>query len=209
MDSGCTYHMCFNKEWFFNFEELDGGVVYMGNNDALQATGIGSIRLRCHDGTTRILTEVRYVPNLKKNLISLGTLESKGYTVTIRDGILKVVSGALVVLKGVRKNNLYYFKGSTVIGTVAVTAGEDKDSEVTRLWHMRLGHPGEKALQNLVKQGVLKGARLCKLEFCEHCVLGKQSKVKFGTAIHNTEGILDYIHSDVWGPTRETSLGGG
>ena len=32
--------------------------------------------------------------------------------------------------------------------------------------------------------------------------------MKFGTAIHNTEGILDYIHTDVWGPTKTASLGG-
>ena len=40
-----------------------------------------------------------------------------------------------------------------------------------------------------MKQGLLKGANSCKLEFCEHCV-------------------LDYVHSDVWGPTKITSLGG-
>ena len=32
--------------------------------------------------------------------------------------------------------------------------------------------------------------------------------MKFGTAIHNTKGILDYIHTDVWGPTKTASLGG-
>ena len=32
--------------------------------------------------------------------------------------------------------------------------------------------------------------------------------MKFGTTIHNTEGILDYIHTDVWGPTKTASLGG-
>ena len=57
-------------------------------------------------------------------------------------------------------------------------------------------------------QGLLKGAKTCKLDFCEQCVLGKQKMVKFGTAIHNTEGILDYIHTDVWGPTKTASLGG-
>ena len=30
-DSGCTYHMCPIREWFFEFQEVDGGVVYMGN----------------------------------------------------------------------------------------------------------------------------------------------------------------------------------
>ena len=73
---------------------------------------------------------------------------------------------------------------------------------------MRLGHAGEKSLQMLAMQGLLKGAKTCKLDFCEQCVLGKQKRVKFGTAIHNTEGILDYIHTDVWGPTKTASLGG-
>ncbi|KAG8480687.1 hypothetical protein CXB51_025275 [Gossypium anomalum] len=85
---------------------------------------------------------------------------------------------------------------------------KDADLEATKLWHMRLGQAGEKALQNLTKQGLLKGANSCKLEFCEHCVLGKQTRVKFGSAIHNTKGILDYVHNDVWGPTKVASLGG-
>ena len=73
---------------------------------------------------------------------------------------------------------------------------------------MRLGHTGEKSLQTLSMQGLLKGAKTCKLDFYEQCVLGKQKRVKFGTAIHNTEGILEYIHIDVWGPTKTASLEG-
>lgn len=38
---------------------------------------------------------------------------------------------------------------------------------------MCLGHASEKALHNL-KQGLLKGAKLSKFDFCKHCVLGKQ-----------------------------------
>ncbi|MBZ2164386.1 GAG-pre-integrase domain-containing protein, partial [Alteromonas stellipolaris] len=78
----------------------------------------------------------------------------------------------------------------------------------SRLWHMRLGHTGEKFLQTLAKQGLLKGEKTCKMEFCEHCVLGKKTKVKFGTAIKQTKRILDYIHTDVWGPSKNASLGG-
>jgi len=43
----------------------------------------------------------------------------------------------------------------------------------------------------------LKDAKTCKMEFCEHCVLSKKTKVKFGTTIHSTKEILDYIHADV------------
>ena len=66
----------------------------------------------------------------------------------------------------------------------------------------------KKTLQTLVKQGLLKVTNSCQLKICEHCVLGKQIRVKFGSVIHDTKGILDYIHSDVWGPTKTTSLGG-
>ena len=82
MDSGCSYHMCPIREWFFEFQKLDEGVVYMGNDNTCKIAGIGSIKLRSHDGSTRILRDVRYVPKLKKNLISLGSLESKGLVVT-------------------------------------------------------------------------------------------------------------------------------
>ena len=91
-------------------------------------------------------------------------------------------------------------KGSTVTGKVATSTDTDDDS--TRLWHMRLRHTGKKSLQALVNQGLLKGARTCKLDFCEHCVIGKKTKVKFGTVTHCTEGILDYVHIDVWGLPR-------
>ncbi|XP_070679414.1 uncharacterized mitochondrial protein AtMg00300-like [Malus domestica] len=156
------------------------------------------------------LTGVRYVPILKKNLISLGTLEAKGFRFHSDRHTLKVTYGALVVMKASRCGHLYLLQGSTVTSEASVVSENMgiSDSNTTRLWHMRLGHAGEKALQGLVKKGLLKGATTCKLDFCEHCVLGKQTRVKFGTAIHQTNGILDYVHSDVWGPTKTPYLSG-
>ena len=209
LDSACSHHMCPNRDWFFDFREMGGEVVYTANDNPLMTNGIGSIRLKNQDGSTRVLTDVRYVPSLMKNLISVGALESKGFTVIAKDGVMKIISGALVIMKGIRKsNNLYYYHGSTIIGTAAVTSSDDQEFEVAKLWHMRLGHPGEKSLKLLIDQGLLKGVHAHKLDFCEHCVKGKQTRVKFGTAIHNTKGILDYVHSDVWGPSKTASLGG-
>ena len=209
LDSGCSHHMTSNREWFFDFKEKEGGVVYTADETTLATNGVGSIRLRNQDGSIRILTDVRYVPELKKNLISVGVLESMGYKVSAYNGVMKIISGALVLVKGIRKNNnLYYYQGNAVVGVAAVASSDDRELKVTRLWHMRLGHAGEKSLNLLMNQGLLKGASVCKLDFCEHCVKGKQTRVKFGTAIHDTKGILDYVHSDVWGPSKTTSLGG-
>ena len=62
---------------------------------------------------------------------------------------------------------------------------------------MRLEHAGEKVLHTLIKQCLLKGANSCKLEFYEYFVLGNQIKIKFGSTIHVTKRILDYVHNDV------------
>jgi 5'-3' exoribonuclease 2 len=73
---------------------------------------------------------------------------------------------------------------------------------------MRLGHMSELGLAVLSKRGLLHGHSISKLDFCEHCVFGKHKRVKFNTATHSSKGILDYVHSDLWGPSRKPSLGG-
>lgn len=55
---------------------------------------------------------------------------------------------------------------------------------------------------------MLGGHKIGKLDFCEHCVYGKQCRVRFTTAIHRTKGTLDYINSDLWGPSSTLSKGG-
>ena len=64
------------------------------------------------------------------------------------------------------------------------------------------------ALRELSKQGVLGQDKIESLSFCEECVLGKSSRVKFITEVHNSKGTLDYIHADLWGPTQTAFLGG-
>ena len=63
-DSAFSFHMCFRKKWLFNFTELDGGIVYLADNQPCKIAGIGSISLKNHDGSTRVLTDIRYIPKL-------------------------------------------------------------------------------------------------------------------------------------------------
>ncbi|XP_020243104.1 uncharacterized protein LOC109821325 [Asparagus officinalis] len=50
----------------------------MGNNHAYKTVGLGDIKIRMHDGVVRTLTDVRHVPDLQKNLISVGASDSVG-----------------------------------------------------------------------------------------------------------------------------------
>jgi len=82
------------------------------------------------------------------------------------NGILKVTKESMVVMKDVRNKMFYYLKGSTVTCVLAATV--DSDDDAIKLWHIRLGHAGEKSMQALAKQGLLKSTQTCKIEFCEH-----------------------------------------
>ena len=96
------------------------------------------------DRQVQTLTNVRHVPDLKKNLLSLG-----GYKFSSADEGIKVTRGSMMTLKGERTANLYKLTGSIIIGDASV-ATEKKDT--TRLWHMRLGHISERDLQVLHKR---------------------------------------------------------
>ncbi|KAH9727063.1 retrovirus-related pol polyprotein from transposon TNT 1-94-like protein [Citrus sinensis] len=173
-------------------EGSDYSLLVMGNDQPCRTMGIGTIRLKMIDGMIRELKEVRFVPALKKNLISVGALEAKCYKVTIEDGIMKFTHGAMMILQGLRCHNLYYLKGGTTDEANFIEA----HSDTTKLWHVRLRHVGEKSLQTLMRQGLLKGTKTYKLNFCEHCIVGKKTRVKFGTANHDTREIIEYVHSD-------------
>ncbi|KAG8486938.1 hypothetical protein CXB51_020500 [Gossypium anomalum] len=98
--------------------------------------------------------------------------------------------------------------GSTVTGDAAVPSSSLSDGDITKLWHMRLGHMSENGMVELSKRGLLDGQGICKLNFCEHYVFGKQKRVRFTRGIHNMKGTLEYIHSDLCGPSRVPSRGG-
>ena len=93
---GCSFHMTPHKEFFSTYEKVDGGSVTLGNDDTCKVVGIGSIAIKMHDGVIRVLNDVRHVPGLKKNLISLGTLDIHGCRCTCEGGVLKITKGSLI-----------------------------------------------------------------------------------------------------------------
>ncbi|KAG8481358.1 hypothetical protein CXB51_026131 [Gossypium anomalum] len=158
LDSGCTFHMSPNRDWFTTYETVSEGVVLTENNASCKITGVGTIKVKMFDGIVRILSDVRHVPELKRNLISLSTLDSKGYRYTAEMSDAAVASSSL------------------------------SDDDITKLWHMCLGHMSENGMAKLSKRGLLDGQEICKLNFCEHCVFGKQKRVRFTRGIHNMKG---------------------
>ena len=66
----------------------------------------------------------------------------------------------------------------------------------------------EKGLKVLIDRKSLPSLKFLNLNFCKYCVFGKKCRQKFKGGRHIRKGIIDYIHSNVWGPSPTVSLGG-
>ncbi|KAH9779745.1 hypothetical protein KPL71_007826 [Citrus sinensis] len=65
-----------------------------------------------------------------------------------------------------------------------------------------LGHVSENGLKELEKHGARRSNKISVVGFCEECVLGKSSRTRFKTVVHNTKGKLaDYSKLRIFGCT--------
>ncbi|VVA24985.1 PREDICTED: Retrovirus-related Pol poly from transposon [Prunus dulcis] len=67
--------MCSNKELFDTYDKEEGGEVMMGDGSMCRVKGTDTIKVKMHDRAVRTLEMVRRIPKLRKNLISLETLD--------------------------------------------------------------------------------------------------------------------------------------
>jgi len=80
----------------------------------------------------RTLSNVRHIPNLKHNLITVCTLESNRCKYSTEGGVLEIFKGALLLMKGERYGSLYTLQGYTMTGSTTITIASSEE-DVTRL----------------------------------------------------------------------------
>ncbi|KAI8567508.1 hypothetical protein RHMOL_Rhmol02G0128200 [Rhododendron molle] len=84
----------------------------MANGSRNRVVGTGMVKFRLLNGRFVMLSDVRHVPGVKRNLISLGVLDGKGYSFSASEGILQVRQEERVMLEGSLVHGLYCLEGS-------------------------------------------------------------------------------------------------
>jgi len=111
--------MCSHKYWFNTFEPIrNTGPVRGFDGSECKIEGVDTICFKMFDIMIRSLTDVVYIPTMKRNPISLSVFDDKGYKYSGGGGVLKISKGSQVVIKAdLRKTNgLYYVRGTTITG---------------------------------------------------------------------------------------------
>jgi len=71
LDSGAFFHATSQKEFFKNYVLGNLGNVYLGNEQSCKIVGKGEVKIKLN-GSVWELKNVRHIPDLTKNLISVG-----------------------------------------------------------------------------------------------------------------------------------------
>ena len=140
----------------------------MGNDATCRTVEIDNICMKMFNGQVRILKDVRHAPDLRKIFFLLEALEAQGCKFSDTDEALKVTKSSITVLKVERTMNLYKVIESMVISDASIATEKD----ITRLWHMRLGHMSERSVRALHCKGVLPSIKHCELNLCKFCIMG-------------------------------------
>ena len=127
-----------------------------------------------------MIRDVFYVPGMKCNLLSVGQLVEKGFSVVMKDGVFKLFdTHNNLVFKSPLLKNLTF---KTLISSTEVqclkTVVDHKDSW---LWHLRFGHLNFRSLNQLITQDMVTGIPSLEMpdKLCEGCLVGKQSRNSF------------------------------
>ena len=81
--------MCKDREMLSTYAACEK-LVRMANNTVNRVIGKGIVQFRMADMMSLTLIEVRHVPSLGKNLISIGMLDLKGCSFEASGGTLRV-----------------------------------------------------------------------------------------------------------------------
>jgi len=82
VDSGASNHMTYHGEWFRDVRNLENpGYVETGDDTSHPIAHIGNVPLAMQDGKIKYLSDVLHVPNITKNLVSIGQMIEQGLQV--------------------------------------------------------------------------------------------------------------------------------
>ena len=209
LDTGASNHMCGDEHFFKDLAKVEAGDVSFGDDSKVAVKGRGTIWYLQKDGRVGEIRDVYYVPDLKSNILSMGQLMEKGYSVLMKDRVLDLKDklGRLIARVEMKKNRMYKLELKIIQEKCLKLDVKDE----TMMWHFRFGHLHFDGLMELVKKGMVHG--LPSMEFksklCEECILGKQSRTSFPrNAKYQAKEQLGLIHTDVCGPITPESFSG-
>ena len=235
MDGGAIDHMTDRLDWFATFKPVSQRrwPVMIADNWRLWVRGVGCIQIQCEVNGSwypRDIHRVLYVPELRKNLFSVGQAADKGFITTYTRHSCFLTSNegqGKVVLTGTHVNKLYKLalivNRPNIVAHIATSRDTNKRRSTTRqrdtpslhltLLHQRFGHVKHAMLVYMHAHNTVQGMTLPQHTMpgtpCEGCAVGKNARQHFPKIRSSPRAEKPglFFHTDVCGPMSQASLG--
>ena len=200
LDSGATCHMTHRKDFFEEFTDNFDGAIYFADQSKLKPSGLGTIRLKLPSLPDFLLHHVLYLPQLKRNLLSLVHICQQGHSIHKFDGkceVRKAYDHSLVI-RGIEEERHLKMQGTSAHAQHFSYNSYYEEGTLTSslLWHVRFRHLNYDNLHLLKKNGFAGLPTIPrKLKQCDACILGKHSKQSFHDSHSRAHRKLELIHS--------------
>ena len=156
-----------------------------------------------------------YVPNITKNLVSVGQMVEQGLQVRFNVDDLYVEEykkNGRLIAQGKKVGRMFTLDVNVPELNAAMFAQGTGVVADVEIWHKRIGHANVQRLKTMQSKELVTGLPVFKVaemhKVCEACQFGKQAKGAFPHDKHVSKNVLEVVHSDVWSPTKTLSMGG-
>lgn len=209
IDSGASDHMTSFSHLFETYSPCSGNQkIRIADGSFSPIAGKGHIKL-----TEKInLIYVLHVPKLACNLLSVSKLsKDSNCRITFFESHCEFQdqNSGMMIGRARMIEGLYYFDEIPISNKKAQSFSSTSSNSTRKkimLWHQRLGHPSFLYLKHLFPK-LFEGID-CSSLHCESCVFAKNHRSSYPQRGYQASKPFYMIHSDVWGPSKVTTLSG-
>jgi hypothetical protein len=215
VDCGSSNHMSSTDLNLINYEHCDGPCIELGDMRLIKSAGIGSGSLHDSNGNLIQLSNVFHVPELKKNLLSIGQSAASGCKFVFDNDVLSIYMdsdyrpplGKPILTIQRDQDNLYRVRcnkhqecsnSSSTVNTTMGCFAKRYEQVSAQTWHERLGHVNSRYLSKLEKSGSIhiEPGTVCD-DFCNPCLASKLTRAPFKTSNLSTTRPGELVFSDL------------
>ena len=213
LDSAATSHICMSPQILKSKRLLKEGevVLKVGNGELVTATTLGTCHLPMPSRHLILLDKVLHFPSAIRNIVSIPILTKCNYEFHFINNKCNIYYLNKFFGIALNVNGLYVLQmnenHNKELNTITTKRPRDNPNSKF-LWHLRLGHIGDKRISKLEKEGMLPSLGLGPYPTCESCLKGKMTKSPFVGQNERAKETLELIHSDVCGPLSIVAKGG-
>ncbi|GJQ98392.1 retrovirus-related pol polyprotein from transposon TNT 1-94 [Tanacetum coccineum] len=202
LDSGCSKHMTGHRDKLINFISMFIETVQFGNDHFAAIIGYGDLQMG-----NILISRVYYIEGLGHNIFFVGKFCDSDLEVSFRKHTCFIHNlEGVDLLSGSRGSNLYTISIADMMKSSPICLLFEASKTKSWLWHCRLSHLNFGTINQLAKQGLVKGLHKLKYtkdHLCSTCQMGKSKKEYHpGKPKPSTNKKHQMLHMDLCGPMR-------